>query len=426
MFSCFWDDTSKSTSGETGKETLIQDAPSSSEDGEKAPEKAPEATLFHRTGSGNQMPPEYRHSLLSAFLKLVAYDFGCNVSAPRTEPRLYVSSPTNHGGDGSATSLSRVPPRSSYFSSGCTFVFRTPTTREAARAGIVEGPVAAVSARHTFNFPPARQPSESPSAETDDSPVDSGTASSSDRDSVLDLARELVAALITAQHRAREGKTEKRIGQDAWWATKPRWGGGPGGPIGREVEMQSGADQTIGDKDVPPPSASASAETASDGVAAEGVSLNRISLPTNLRRPGPKRLKKSGNLPMYDNYRKLLPPGPTWDKKTKYTAIGRVPGADYDDIFVVSCLFHHVSVLRVRVPDRLLEVLQGASDEGIGQGTRSWGRLGVWRSKWYDLFQTEERIEAMQLIWSMMAYMMRRIEPSRAEGNVGDVRMQGT
>lgn len=52
----------------------------------------------------------------------------------------------------------------------------------------------------------------------------------------VDFGRELVAALITAQHRAREGKPERRFGEGKWWATEKRWGGGEGGPIGREVD----------------------------------------------------------------------------------------------------------------------------------------------------------------------------------------------
>lgn len=126
---------------------------------------------------------------------------------------------------------------------------------------------------------------------------------------------------------------------------------------------------------------------------------------------GTKRLKKStpgggGTLPVYDSYRMIRPPSSTWDKKVRYEAIGRVPGTDYDDIFVISSLFHHVSVVRVRVPDRLLEVLDGAVEEEA----RSWGELEVWRSKWFDFFVPEERVEAMRCVWGVMSWMMRRVE----------------
>jgi len=437
LFSSFWEDTSKPPPAPKAK--VDQTAESNGEnatttaEGDKAPENDSDTVAFYRTGAGHQMPVDYRQSMVTAFLKLVAYDFACNVSAPRTEPRLHITSKS-----------SARSPRSSYFSSGCTFIFRSPNTREAARAGIVEGPVAAVSARHTTSFPPA----------------DSTTSSSeADRDSILDLAREVVAALITAQHRARDGRTEKRIGENEWWCTKPRWGGGPGGPIGREIEMLSGADQTIGDKDAPPPegapSPSAPSSTRSDALSLPQRPFSRPpgggilfptgnnSIPTSSSSSGSgsskgaKRLKKSGNLPMYDNYRMVRPPASTWDKKTRYEAIGRARGADYDDIFVVSALLHHVSIVRMRVPDRLLAVLAGEVDdtatEGRG-GERSWGKLEVWRSPWFDFFKIDERVAAMQIVWSMMAWMMREqvgkdgdgaaAEGERSQGQA-DVKMTG-
>jgi hypothetical protein len=139
---------------------------------------------------------------------------------------------------------------------------------------------------------------------------------------------------------------------------------------------------------------------------------------------------------MYDNYRMMRPPAATWDKKTRYEAIGRARGADYDDIFVVSALLHHVSIVRVRVPDRLLAVLAGeVDDNGSSEnGGRSWGRLEVWRSPWFDFFKVEERVKAMQLVWSMMAWMMReQVKEGDGEGEKGgqgqqaqgDVKMSG-
>lgn len=408
MFSAFWDDTSRppaskkidtpeasdNSKGESGTGSDTSDSP------DKAPEKRAEVPVTYRTGAGSQMPPDCRQNILSSFLKLVAYDFGCNVSAPRTEPRLYISSPATAG----------HPARNSYFSSGCTFIFRTPTTREAARAGIVEGPLTAVSARHTTSFTPTNP---------------------GDKDATMDLSRELIAALLTAQHRRRAGKTERRIGEDAWWATKPRWGGGPGGPIGREIEMLSvGADAAVGDKDALPesppedsPMAPAASLSSPYPPAGASDSARPRALPSRLagsggeaNPKGVKRLKKSGNgttLPMYDNYRMVRPPSAAWDKKTRYEAVGRRRGADYDDVFVVSSLFHHISVLRVRVPDRLLDALEGVDyDAGTEGNQRSWGRLEVWRSKWYDFFLVEDRVEAMRLVWGMMGYLMRKEQES--------------
>jgi len=342
----YWDDcTAPPRPQEGSPDTSTSDKSSASEESRWSSTRSPdvEHAVEYRVMAGSSMAPEHRHNLLSAFIKLVAYDFGCNVTTPRSEPRLYIGSPPS-------SRPRDPPPRKSYISSGCIFIFRSAVKREQARAGIVDGPVAAVSARATTNL-------------------------SVEAERNQDLARELIAGLVTAQHRAREGKAEKRVGEGQWWATKKRWGGGSGGPIGKEAD-------------------------------AEGASLTSpITSPTSPEgssSPTVKRARKT--LTMYDNYRMVRPPSLNWDKKTRYEAIGRVQGADFDDVFVISSLFHHVSVLRLRVPSRLLDVFDGAEDGG----DIPWGELALWRSKWFDLFVAAERIEAMKLLWSVFAYQMRR------------------
>lgn len=304
-----------------------------------------------RISSGQSMPSEFRQNLIAAFVKLVAYDFGCNVSMSRVEPRLHLRS------------LAGPRQRKTFTPSHCLFVFQSPMSRETARAGTVYGPVAAVSARPMVDF-------TSPDVESAQS---------------LDLAREVTVALITAQHRAREGKAETRFGQGQWWSTKPRWGGGSGGQIGR------GIDKFVvpGDRDARP---------SPDG-GGDGASM-----------PATKKPRK--NMFLYDNYRMVRPPASAWDRKAKYEAIGMVKGACHDDAYVVSSLFHHISVLRVRVPLRLLEVLEGSPEQNPAK--RSWGKVETWRSPWYDLFDTDQRIAAMQLLWSVMAYQMRQ-ESAKAD-----------
>lgn len=356
----FWDDTSRPPPANPSS------PPSQPGQDNQSPETAQddEPAGAIRTSAGSSTPFEFRQNLIHAFLKLVAYDFGCSAQAARAEPRLQVRAP---------------PPaqRSSYFASGCTFVFRSPRTRDAARQGLVDGPVAAVSARATTSF-------------------------ETEHDHDIDFARELVAALVTAQQRTRQGKSERRPGEGTWWTTKPRWGGGTGGPIGREIDR----DAVQGDKDARP------SETAGAGAAAPTPRASGM--------PATKRPRKQ--MSIYDNYRMVRPPSASWDAKARYEAIGRVPGAGYDDVFVVSSLFHHVSILRFRVPDRLLEVLDGAADQG---GRRSWGKLEVRRSKWFDLFLVEERVEAVKMFWALLAWMMRQTEQEGTNKD-GDVKMTNT
>lgn len=349
LFTGFWDDPTHPADMPPSPELSASEIAAASEEAERKAELAAHAedttTASQRVAAGSAMPAEHRQSLISALIKLIAYDFGCSVSSARSEPRLQLSSSNN----------SRKV-RKTYCPSNCTFVFQSPMTREAARAGIVHGPVAAVSARNCVDF-------TTPDVETAQS---------------VDLAREIVAALIAAQHRSREGTDEKRFGQGKWWTTKPRWGGGTGGPIGREIEKYA----LQGDTDVPP--------------------ADENGLPT----PVIKKAKKT--MSIYDSYRMVRPPASTWDHKARYEAVGKHVGSNYDDIFVFSSVFHHVSIIRVRVPARLLQVLDGEPEPLSRTGERTWGKVQAWRTRWFDLFSVFDRTEAMKFIWGVMAYQMRK------------------
>lgn len=333
----FWIDTSQPAPTVTNPDAMDIDS-------------APDVPSFTdgtvRIAAGSQTPPDFRNSLLVALTKLVAYDFGCNVSLPRIEPRLYISAPSSNGT--SATSS---------FPTNISFIYRTPTVRASARSGIVEGPIAALSARPTTGF-------------------------NSPHESVFDLCREIASVLVTAQHRSRETKTEKKLLEDLWWCHKPRWGGGPGGPIGREADK---VDET----------------GANEG---EGGAVSGGAESCTNPSPAKKSRKKSS---LYDNYRMVRPPSSTWDRRTKYMAIGRPAGAGYDDVFLLSSLNHHVSIIRVRVPISLLDELEGAKMTAE-EGERE--KCIMWRSKWFDMFLAADRVEAMTYIWGMMAYMMRKVD----------------
>lgn len=355
------------------------------------------------TGNGAQLPAEYRQSLLTSFVKLVAYDFGCNVSFPRTEPRLHLSHPPS-------PLPSKATPPPSYFNSSATFIYRTPVERSSARAGIVEGPVAALSARASTVF-------------------------STPAEEYLDLAREVVAILLTAQQRAREGKSEVRFGENKWWTTIPRWGGGPGGPIGREGDKVLALEAAAAA--LPLPEKLPAGETAVGAKIAEQTKRDIGSI-AGLSLPSKRKKKESPLMHIYESYRKMNPPSSTWDRKARYEAIGRRKGEKGDDVFLVSSLNHHVCIVRARVPDGLLAALGGERAEGakgaerveggsgieVEGGGEEWERVEIRRSKWYDLYQSSERVEAMGVIWGMMAWLMRSTEepePEEVEEEMRDV-----
>jgi hypothetical protein len=379
LFSGFWIDTS-----------LPQKDPESDSIEEAKEGSVPYHFKTHqRVGAGSQLPPEYRQQLVVSFIKLITYDFGCNVSSPRVEPRLHLTPPN-----------SKFPP--SYFNSSVNFICRTPIDRSSARSGIVEGPVASVSCRNTTGF-------------------------ATPADELLDFGREVVAVLLTAQQRNREGKPETRYGKGKWWTTKPRWGGGMGGPIGREPEKiitssshpkaeENLASKIIDEKAIVQSPTSPTLASPASGIPLQIAEVKRTIGGINGPSPSPKKKRPASGvgkmaMAIYDNYRKMNPPGPIWDRKTRYTAIGKKAGVGHDDIFLISSLNHHISFVRARVEDGLIAVLDGKLQGGEEVG-EDWERTPIWRSRWLDLFLIDDRIEAMTILWGMMAWLMRNIDES--------------
>ncbi|KAF2803021.1 uncharacterized protein BDZ99DRAFT_428027 [Mytilinidion resinicola] len=178
-----------------------------------------------------------------------------------------------------------------------------------------------------------------------------GSTDSLEAESVLDVIRELGGMLLLSQERAREGKTKKKPGDGKWWVTRPRWGG-PEGEVSKERRR------------VP---------------AAEAWKLMR---------------SKDG----------------FWDPKVEYQAIGKSSGAVWDEIYMVSSLNHHISILKLRVHFLYVQFL---TDGGLPKDLpkdASWASPTLQRTRWYDFFVIEDRAEAMRGLWGIMAYLMRQKE----------------
>ncbi|KAL5116996.1 hypothetical protein ACEQ8H_005082 [Pleosporales sp. CAS-2024a] len=238
--------------------------------------------------------------------------------------------------------------------------WRGPQDRTKARQGWMEGPVLGMQCRADVNF---------------------GATGKFAAESVLDTVRELGGLLLLAQERARQGKTEKRAGEGKWWTEKPRWGGGPGGEVG---DAQGAGDAPV--REAPKPPEEKLVQRNSDG------SKTR-------RRPTPAEV-----------WRTLRAGQPQWDPKVAYEAIGKDRNIAWDDVFMVSSLNHHISVLRLRVHPLYLDFLTNGVLPAQAPPESDWCSPKLQRTRWFDLFNLDDRTEAMRGIWGVMSYLMRKAE----------------
>lgn len=316
---------------------------------EKRPDKSQGTYRGYRIGNGPQMPEQYRLECVRSFLEAISWPFGVTFSPHRRPPVLCVKN-------------IKFPVRMN------TTGWRAPLDRTKARQSWIEGPVLGIQCRPDTSF---------------------GFTGSLEKASILDMTRELGGLLLLAQERAREGKTEKQGGEEKWWVTRPRWGGGPGGEVGEAAGANDNSQSKTEEKPEKPEKLE---------------KLSRVSLGTReRRRPSP-----------IEQWKTLKPGFPVWDPRTVYEAIGKDPDVEWDEVFMISSLNHHISVLKLRVHPLYTQYLLEGNLPNKSEAGYAWASPVLHRTRWYDLFNVRDRVEAMRGLWGVMGYLMR----SREKGDL--------
>ncbi|KAL2872283.1 uncharacterized protein BJX67DRAFT_376108 [Aspergillus lucknowensis] len=299
-----------------------------------------------RIASGPQMPEDIREETIRAIIEMAAWPFGCQVSIPVAPPRLSMG-----------TLL--FPVRQTFQAT------RSPKDRQLARNGMLEGPVFVAQCRPDTSF---RGPEETHGEGLGDT---------------CDLVREVAAMILAAQERAREGKTEVRPGEGKWWATAPRWGGAPNDAIGDSARVTTEQENEAG-----------------------AANERKRSRPPGLRRPNLARKMSSSEK------WKLVQPGPSlWDRRMRYIQIGKERESPIDDIYMLSSINHHLAILHLRIHRRYLEILTtGSSDVSPDSSPEHpWHVLKLRRTRWYDLFDAQDRLDVFRGVWTLFHCLLRRM-----------------
>ncbi|EME42589.1 hypothetical protein DOTSEDRAFT_73433 [Dothistroma septosporum NZE10] len=315
----------------------------------------------YRTASGRDMPDQFRTDTVRAFVEAACWAFDCKTEGPRRLPIVRLSN-------------LQIPVRQT------AAVYRVPKDRNKIRSGWLEGPMLTIQVRPETDF-------YAPN-------VDQAHSAMRER---LDLMREIAGLLQCAQERRREGKTEVRSGEGKWWTTTARWGGGPGG----EVDHDEGDPDALS-KDV------------------LGIAEEILGAP---KARAPKKLRKGKTPAML--WKELKPGSRTWDARTGYQAIGKERDSPYDQVFMVSSLNRHISILKFTVHEAYLEYLETERPPSSPlPADKSWCSPRLERTQWYDLFDIQERVQAFRALWGVMAYLSRdndKQTEAGAEGTDGAV-----
>lgn len=232
-----------------------------------------------RTAVGSEMPDSYRVDTVRAFVEGVTSAFNCRVSQPyvapgRVAPVIQINK---------LEQPIRLPG----------VVMRLPSDLAKARSGILEGPLIGIFESNCIDF--------------------GSTDEVFKNKSEHHLLREIAALLFLAQQRRREGQTAVIPGEGAWYTTKRRWGGGPGGKLAKLEQAED--DHTNAyirlDKIEPTSDALSGPTHAEERHARREINSLKVS--------AKKWATIKGNAGL-------------WDPKAEYKAIGKVPGSQYDEV----------------------------------------------------------------------------------------------
>ncbi|KAF2417111.1 hypothetical protein EJ08DRAFT_654616 [Tothia fuscella] len=306
----------------------------------------------HRISNGAGMPELHRHDTVRSFVEPIAWSFGFTLAQSRKPTAL-------------AIGKLLIPLKLT------SVAWRPPTSREQARAGWLVGPVLGISCRGETGF------------------------TEGDSEGVVDVLREVGTLLLLAQERGREGRVEVKPGERQWWTQVPRWGGG----MGEDPDGSSSSSSGAGKVGKAPMSSSERMSNMLDELNPDKSSERRGRARGQSH---PSRKKK----PTAINTWKILKHGVGyWDPRVEYKRIG-AEGEDFDEVFLISSLNHHISILRLTVHKAYLEYIQYGSFPSPSSQPE-WCKPVVHRSPWYDLFDIKDRLEAMRGIWGVMAYLAR-------------------
>lgn len=84
------------------------------------------------------------------------------------------------------------------------------------------------------------------------------------------------------------------------------------------------------------------------------------------------------------------------------------PNKYHAQVFLVSSINHHVSLLRLSVSDDYLAFIEtGTLPRPSRPLPHDWATPRLQQTRWFDLFNPADRIESFRALWGIFGYQMR-------------------
>ena len=117
----------------------------------------------------------------------------------------------------------------------------------------------------------------------------------------------------------------------------------------------------------------------------------------------------------YKEWETIRPNPSMWDEKMIHRRIGRPSptdaekgsaNGDWDEVFQVTSVNHHVAIMKMRISKRYLHWLETGEAEKREESGED-DILRIWRSEWFDMFDKEARKAWMVGMWRVMCWICR-------------------
>jgi len=436
----------QNVNGTSGTDVEMTDAgPTTSPTNASASTKTKEVYKGYRFGNGEQLNPGTRVAMVKNLLKMVTHKFQCRDHEPIPAPREKLI-------------IRGVKVQSVQYHFA---IARIPKDSKLARGRMVEGPLMAAHCREEVRFTqnPRLASAESllggstmeETSQITPKPAgpkrpQSGPAFVGER---FDLFRDIGCMLVLAAQRAREGKSkESYSGADKWWVTEKRFGGGPlkWGQLASEVYEDEDPSWSPEEQKLQEEKKRREAEekerlkNGTEPLKPSQISIddlmanNAPSIPNSPGEPlaGPRKKKlrsldrppgkdeevRDGRKLMYvppfkkkwyQDWQKLKPNTPMWDDKIIYKHIGKRDTSEFDDVYMISSVNHHVALVRMTVHPEYLDWVETGANVSAEEGEDGLRKdvLYVQRSIWYDMLDVQARREFLVVLWRLMCWLNR-------------------
>lgn len=78
-----------------------------------------------------------------------------------------------------------------------------------------------------------------------------------------------------------------------------------------------------------------------------------------------------------------------------------------NQVFLVSSLNTHVSILVLHVHNHYLQYLNEGTFPPTQPANADWRNPTLERTRWFDLFDINDRLELMRVLWGVISYLTR-------------------